>query len=78
VRIDRARGGELSVALTGTLSQGARSYAVDLDLATFVRDVIEELPGSRVLAPVHPTIGGAGTASSGPLRWLPDAGSPQP
>ena len=78
-RIERTRGGELVIALTGTLTQGPRSYKIDLDLATFVRDVLAELPGGRTLPPVHPTISGlglsAGAASSAsPSRPLADAG----
>lgn len=56
-RVDRTRGGEIVIALTGTITLGARSYTIDVDLSTFVRDVVSELPGSRVLPPVHPTIG---------------------
>lgn len=59
-RIDRTRGGELVLAMTGTLTQGSRSYKIDLDLATFVRDVVAETPGSsRVLPPVHPALSGS-------------------
>jgi hypothetical protein len=57
-RVDRTRGGEVALALEGTISAGARSYKVDIDVATFVRDVVSEQPGSRVLPPVHPTISG--------------------
>ena len=61
-RIDKTRGGELSVALQGVIGSGTRSYKIDIDLSTFVRDVVSEQVGTRVLPPVHPTIGGdAGT-----------------
>ena len=64
-RVDRTRGGELALALQGTVSSGNRSYKIDVDLATFVRDVVAETLGARVLPPVHPTIPGA---SSNPLN----------
>jgi hypothetical protein len=64
-RVDRTRGGELALALQGTVSSGNRSYKIDVDLATFVRDVVPETLGARVLPPVHPTIPGA---SSSPLN----------
>lgn len=73
-RIDRTRGGEVALALTGTIALGSRSYKIDVDLATFVRDVVTELPGGRVLPPVHPTISGPGLsagASSSAARPLP-------
>lgn len=61
-RVDRTRGGELALAVQGTLGAGNRTYKIDVDLATFVRDVVAELPGSRALPPIHPTIsGGLGT-----------------
>jgi hypothetical protein len=60
-RVDRTRGGELTIGLTGTVSHGSRSYTIDVDLATFVRDVVTDTPGSggRVLPPVHPRLGGS-------------------
>lgn len=57
-RVDRTRGGELALALQGSLSAGNRTYKIDVDLATFVRDVVAEVPGGRALPPLHPTIGG--------------------
>lgn len=61
-RVDRTRGGELALAVQGTLGAGNRTYKIDVDLATFVRDVVAELPGSRALPAIHPTIsGGLGT-----------------
>lgn len=66
-RVDRHRGGEIVLALQGVVSSGPRAYRIDVELATFVRDVVAEQPGSRVLPPVHPTIGGA-------LRPFTDAG----
>jgi hypothetical protein len=62
-RVDRTRGGELALALHGTVSSGNRSYKIDVDLATFVRDVVPETPGTRVLPMIHPTIGGASTSA---------------
>jgi len=67
-RIDRTRGGELALALSGVVSSGNRSYKIDVDLATFVRDVVPETLGNRVLPMIHPTIGGAPTASANPLN----------
>ena len=62
-RVDRTRGGEIAIALQGTISAGTRSYRIDVDILTFVRDVVSEQGliggGGRVLPPVHPTIGGA-------------------
>jgi hypothetical protein len=61
-RVDRTRGGELALALHGTVSSGNRSYTIDVDLATFVRDVVPETPGTRVLPMIHPTIPPASTS----------------
>ncbi len=61
-RVDRTRGGELALALQGTVSSGNRSYKVDVDLVTFVRDVVPETLGARVLPMIHPTIGPASTS----------------
>lgn len=57
-RADRTRGGELVLAVQGTIGAGNRTYKIDVDLGTFVRDVVTELPGTRALPPVHPTLGG--------------------
>ncbi|MDB4933712.1 MAG: hypothetical protein JWP87_684 [Labilithrix sp.] len=57
-RVDRTRGGELAIALQGTLSSGNRTYKIDVDLATFVRDVVAEVPGGRALPPAHPRLSG--------------------
>jgi hypothetical protein len=57
-RVDRTRGGELALALQGTLGTGNRTYKIDVDLATFVRDVVAEVPGGRALPPVHPRLFG--------------------
>ena len=62
-RVERTRGGEIALAVQGTVSAGTRTYKIDVDLATFVRDVVSEQSvmggggGGRVLPPVHPTIG---------------------
>ena len=61
-RVDRTRGGEIVLALQGTISAGSRTYKIDVDLATFVRDVVSEQTvmgagGRRVLPAVHPTVG---------------------
>jgi hypothetical protein len=64
-RIDRTRGGELALALSGTVSSGNRSYKIDVDLATFVRDVVPETRDFRVLPMIHPTIP---AASPNPLN----------
>lgn len=58
VRAATERGGPAALVLDGTLGSGTRSYKITLDLATYVRDVVPELPGSRVLPPIHPAGGG--------------------
>jgi hypothetical protein len=80
-RIDKTRGGEIALALQGIMTSGARSYKIDVDLTTFVRDVVSELAGTRVLPPVHPTItglglsAGAASAAGAPTsRLFSDAG----
>lgn len=83
-RVDKTRGGEVVVSLTGTVGSGTRSYKIDVELATFVRDVVSEqaaTAGGRVLPPLHPPIGlaglgGSSASSSPPPRPLPlpDAG----
>ena len=55
-RVSNVRGGEAGIALEGTLTSGGRSYTIGLDLSTFVRDVVPESAGTRVLPPVHPVI----------------------
>lgn len=65
-RVAKARGAEVAIALEGTVSNGSRAFKVSIDLATFVRDVVSELAGSRVLPPVHPALlprDGAGQGS---------------
>jgi hypothetical protein len=59
-RIDKTRGGEVVIAVQGTIGLGTRSYKVDVELGTFVRDVVAEQATARVLPPVHPTLGGLG------------------
>lgn len=51
-----SRGGEVAFVLEGTLSSGTRSYEIALDVATFVRDVVPESAGTRVLPPLPPTL----------------------
>ena len=63
-RFDRERGGEIALSLTGTVGAGTRSYKIEVELATFVRDVVAETVGSRVLPPIHPTISGLGLAAA--------------
>jgi len=67
-RVDRTRGGEIVLALQGVVSSGPRAYKIDVELATFVRDVVAEQPGGRVLPVVHPVLGGASAAASGTPR----------
>ena len=60
-RVDRTRGGEIGLRLQGTMTAGSRSYRIDADIVTFVRDVVAEqgLVGAGVrgvMPPVHPTI----------------------
>jgi hypothetical protein len=79
-RVDRTRGGEITLALTGTITQGPRSYKIELEVATFVRDVVAELPGTRVLPPVHPTIRGGtiGGGTVGAGSAIPSGSTPSP
>ena len=63
-RVDRTRGGEIALAIQGTISAGTRSYKLDVELTTFVRDVVSEQSvmgagggAGRVLPIVHPTLG---------------------
>ena len=69
-RVDRTRGGEIALALQGTMTAGSRSYRIDVDLVTFVRDVVSEQAvvggATRVLPPVHPSIGVGGVTPRGP------------
>lgn len=84
-RADRTRGGEVAIALAGTISSGTRTYKIEIDLATFVRDVVSEQAGAgnpSVIAPLHPPIGLAGLggpSSSASARPSPfgDAGLPR-
>ncbi|HEY8076346.1 MAG TPA: hypothetical protein VIF62_19610 [Labilithrix sp.] len=58
-RVDKQRGGEVSVALEGTIRSGSRAYAVQLEAATFVRDVVAETAGGpRILPAAHPALFG--------------------
>jgi hypothetical protein len=58
-RIDKSRGGAVTVKIAGTLASGGRSYKIDLDAKTFVRDVVSDVAGpGRVLPPIHPPPGG--------------------
>ncbi len=71
-RASTTRGGEAAISLEGTLNgAGAKTYKVTIDLLTFVRDVVPEQPGTRVLPPIHPTLPGLGarpaTTSDGGL-----------
>lgn len=55
---DRARGGELAIAVRGKASAGTRAYKIDFALTTFVRDVVGETAGqgARIVPPVHPAL----------------------
>lgn len=55
--VDRTRGGKFDVKITGTVRTTGRTYDVDAELSTFVRDVVED-DGlhSRTFAPVHPRL----------------------
>jgi hypothetical protein len=55
-RIDKTRGGEVAIVVDGTISLGTKSYKLNIDLATFVRDVVVEQAGSKALPPVHPVV----------------------
>lgn len=55
-RLDKTRGGEVSFVLSGTVRDGTRTYKIALDVATFVRDVVEDLPNARTIPPLHPPV----------------------
>ncbi|HVJ93625.1 MAG TPA: hypothetical protein VM580_27675 [Labilithrix sp.] len=57
-RAASTRGGEAAIVLSGTVSGGNRTYTVSIDVATFVRDVLPEHAGTRVLPPIHPVLSG--------------------
>lgn len=60
--IDKTRGGAIAVKVTGTIAAGGKTYKIDVDAKTFVRDVVSDVLGpGRVLPPVHPP-----TAPTGP------------
>jgi hypothetical protein len=68
-RADKTRGGEVAIALGGTVASGTRTYKIEYEGATFVRDfVTEEIGGPRLLPPAHPTV-------RTPGGW-PDGGNP--
>jgi hypothetical protein len=50
------RGSEMSLVVDGTLGSGGRNYAIHLDVTTFVRDVVAEEAGARVLPALHPPL----------------------
>jgi hypothetical protein len=52
------RGGEMALSLDGTVTLGTRSYKIAVEATTFVRDVVAESAGTRVLPPVHPPLPG--------------------
>jgi hypothetical protein len=55
------RGGEIAIAIEGTVASAGKSYKMALDLVTFVRDVVPENAGqTRVLPPIHPVLRGDG------------------
>jgi len=75
-RVEKSRGGEVALGVHGVVTANGRSYRVEADLTTFVRDVVKEQDGSRALPPVHPTTGLAGLSSSGARPGLGlDAGA---
>jgi hypothetical protein len=55
-RIDRTRGGDVAIVVDGVISLGSKAYKVNIDLATFVRDVVVEQAGSKALPPLHPIV----------------------
>ncbi|MDF2695879.1 MAG: hypothetical protein K0S65_4262 [Labilithrix sp.] len=56
-RASATRGSEVAIVLDGTVTSGSRSYKVTIDRTTFVRDVVADSAGTRVLPPVHPFLG---------------------
>ena len=55
-RIDRTRGGDVAIVVEGVIGLGTKAYKVNINVATFVRDVVVEQAGSKALPPLHPTI----------------------
>lgn len=55
-RIDRTRGGDVAIVVDGVVSLGTKAYKVNIDVATFVRDVVVEQVGSKALPPLHPIV----------------------
>lgn len=58
-RLDRTRGGEVSIAIEGTVTGASRTYKIALEATTFVRDVVAEetalgMPALRGLPPPRP------------------------
>ena len=72
-RVDRKRGGEFALTLSGTISANGRAYRIEVDLATWVRDVVNEQSilgasgGSRVVPAAHPPVPGAPLPRDGGL-----------
>lgn len=55
--VDRTRGGKFDAKVTGTVRTAGRTYDVDAELSTFVRDVVEDDSlHSRTFAPAHPRL----------------------
>jgi hypothetical protein len=60
-QIDKTRGGQVVIKVSGTVASGGRSYKIELEAKTFVRDVVSDLSGAgRVLPPIHPLLGAFG------------------
>jgi hypothetical protein len=55
----------VAIVLDGTLSYAGLRYEITIDLATFVRDVVSESLGSRVLPPIHPPVSAFGRLDAG-------------
>lgn len=54
-RVDKARGGAVSLALEGTVTGAGKSYRVSMEVSTFVRDVVAE---DAAALPTLPGLGG--------------------
>jgi hypothetical protein len=60
-RVDSVRGGEIALAITGTIHAGLKSYRIDWNAVTFVRDVVDEAAvlghfERSVIPTPHPTL----------------------
>lgn len=73
-RVAPTRGAEVAIAIDGTVSTGSRTFKVSMEISTFVRDVVAELAGTRVLPPIHPPVVPGAGLQARPSRLVRDGG----